>query len=330
MAKAMVLAETLKFFNPTWKIVAVISDQAPDGAININLHDYFDEVVSLEDLGFSKSWIFKHDVVELCTAVKGRALNWLLNNGANTVFYLDPDIAVLSKLTVLEHVMDKADISLTPHQLAHEMTEHSIRDNEICSLKHGTYNLGYLGVKNSKNGLAFARWWEDRLLSFCYDDIPNGLFTDQRWCDLVPSLFEGVAIIKDPGCNVSSWNLSCRKLETDGLGNIHVNGSPLKFYHFSKLGELGFTMTARYAGNNFHVFSLWYWYNNKVQNLSNLLNEKIGSELERYWFFGRFENGNPIPKNARVLYRQRPDLQTAFGNPFGDEYWNWFCANVTA
>ncbi len=48
-------------------------------------------------------------------------------------------------------------------------------------------------------------------------------FTDQRWCDLVPSLFDRVHIERDPGYNVASWNLSTRRIQILATGNIVVN-----------------------------------------------------------------------------------------------------------
>jgi glycosyltransferase involved in cell wall biosynthesis len=60
----------------------------------------------------------------------------------------------------------------------------------------------------------------------------RGLFVDQRWVDLVPGLFSSVTIHRDPGCNVAYWNLYHRHVEYSD-GEHTVNGSPLKFYHFS-------------------------------------------------------------------------------------------------
>ena len=37
-------------------------------------------------------------------------------------------------------------------------------------------------------GRRFIDWWADRLRQFCYDEVPNGLFTDQRWVDLAPGV----------------------------------------------------------------------------------------------------------------------------------------------
>src|SRR5687768_14218732 len=264
LPKAMVLAETLKRFNPDWTLWAIVSDRKPVQPAGLEPSKYFDHVVHIEEWDVPLAWIFKHDVVELCTAVKGMALRRLLQMGAQKVFYFDPDIAVLARLSELEDELSGCNVMLTPHQLAPDWTTAAIRDNEICSLAHGIYNLGFLGVANTPEGLRFARWWEARLDEFCYADIPQGLFTDQRWCDLAPAFFEGVRIHKDPGCNVSSWNLSTRRVTQDTEGRLLVNNVPLKFYHFSKLGELGLTMTARYAGNEIEPYALWYWYSNQV------------------------------------------------------------------
>jgi glycosyltransferase involved in cell wall biosynthesis len=57
------------------------------------------------------------------------------------------------------------------------------------------------------------------------------MFTDQRWIDLVPSLFEH-HILKDPGYNVAYWNLHERDVAWTGDGFV-VNGRPLTFFHFS-------------------------------------------------------------------------------------------------
>jgi hypothetical protein len=323
LPKAMVLAESLKRFNPSWTLWAIISDRPPAEVQNFDLYQYFDYVVHIEEWDVPPAWIFKHDVVELCTAVKGMALRKLLEAGADKVFYLDPDIAVFSSLSELETQLDEFDIVLTPHQLGPDYTPGAIRDNEICSLQHGVYNLGFLAVAARKEGKEFAKWWEARLKEYCYADIPNGLFTDQKWCDLIPCFFNSVRIHRDPGCNVASWNLSNRKLSQTLDGQVLVNGSPLKFYHFTKLGELGFSMTTRYAGNNVEVYSLWYWYQRRVQDTLASIVSSDSRKLERFWHFSQFEDGKVIPRGARLLYRHRLDLQTAFPNPFVKEFAHW-------
>ena len=72
--------------------------------------DYIDEVIWAGDLPIDpiNGWLFKHDVVEACTAVKGPVLLSLLERGAEKVVYLDPDIAVLGPLTPIVDWLERS------------------------------------------------------------------------------------------------------------------------------------------------------------------------------------------------------------------------------
>lgn len=72
--------------------------------------------------------------------------------------YLDPDIVVLEKLNELSNLLDHSSVVLTPHQVEPDRTHQVIMDNEVCSLKHGIYNLGFLAVRKSREGLRFLEW----------------------------------------------------------------------------------------------------------------------------------------------------------------------------
>src|SRR4051812_24415374 len=91
--RARVLAETLKRFHPDWTLWLCLSDrEAPGFHFDIE-KEQFDRLVRIEELGIPTlpSWIFKHNVVELCTAVKGGMLCKMFEAGAQKVVYLDPD-----------------------------------------------------------------------------------------------------------------------------------------------------------------------------------------------------------------------------------------------
>jgi hypothetical protein len=319
--RARVLFQSVKRHHPDWHCVALITDEPPPG-FKWRSDEAIDELVHAGDLPIPafKQWLFKHDIVEVCTAVKGPYALHACSLGYDAVIYLDPDTCLFSPLNTVLTALESADIALTPHQLTPDSTRQAIIDNEITSLKTGIYNLGFLAIRTSGEGRRMAQWWNDRLLAFCYDDIPSGLFVDQRWCDHVPSFFTRVAILRDPGPNVASWNLSNRTVTFDGSGTVLVNGSPLGFWHFTKLGPVGDTMTRRYAGRNFQVHELWAWYRKQVQ-------EATSADVPAgYWAYGTFESGIPIPNVARELYRHRIDLQNAFENPYEvgiDTFENW-------
>ncbi|MGC9964452.1 MAG: hypothetical protein ABSE08_03515 [Syntrophobacteraceae bacterium] len=324
LPKARVLASTLKLRHPEWRFHLCVSDRKTSDLGLDNETELFDSVLWLEELEIDNiyQWIFKHTVVEICTAVKGFVALSLLKRGAEKVIYLDPDIAVFNRLDEIDRLLDSHPIVLTPHLLEFENVKSAIIDNEVCALRHGVFNLGFLAVNNSGEGNRFIDWFNQRLLEFCYADIPNGLFTDQRWCDLVPAFFSDLYILRDPGCNVASWNLSRRRLSFSQDGTLLVNGSPLKFYHFTGYDSgLGNVMTQKYSGGNHTPGEIWAWY---ARQLKKHGQDELG---EIKWHLDFFENGEKIPQPARLLYRQREDLQKAFPNPFkvGENggYYGW-------
>lgn len=319
--RARVLFQSLRKHQPNWKLVALVTDVPPPGGTFEAGSEPFDELVYSSDLGIERfhSWLFKHDVIEACTAVKGPfSHNAALSGEVDAVVYLDPDTCVFGSLQPIESLLESWDVILTPHSLEPDVTREAIVDNEICSLKTGIYNLGFCAFRTTGEGARFAKWWNDRLLAFCYDDIPNGLFVDQRWCDHVPSFFENVKILRDPGYNVASWNLSNRTVSFAPSGEILVNGVPLRFWHFTKLGPVGDVMTKRYAGDNFAVYELWKWYRSQVEEATD------SSTPAAYWHYDRFDNGVKIAKKQRVLYRSRPDLQRRFAEPFATGHGSFY------
>lgn len=309
--RARVLFASVKKHHPDWHCVALVTDEPPPG-FAWRADEPIDEVLYAKDLGIPdfRQWLFKHDIVEVCTAVKGPFALHACALDYDAVVYLDPDTCLFSPLDSILEALETSDITLTPHQLTPDDERQAIIDNEVTSLKTGIYNLGFLAIRTTGEGRRMAQWWNDRLLSFCYDDIPGGLFVDQRWCDHVPGFFDRVAIMRDPGLNVASWNLSQRTVSVDKQGRVLVNGSPLRFWHFTKLGPVGDTMTRRYAGQNFPVYELWAWYRQQAKAATS------DSIPAGYWAFGHFESGIPIPKPARELYRHRVDLQQAFPDPY--------------
>ena len=262
LPKAAALAHSVKRFHPEATFHVVLSDNLPDCPAHVT--SAFDSFINIRDLPLENlpSWIFKHRVVELCTAVKGVAFQYIADRfGAERVFYFDPDILVLNKLDDLSRILDDHSALLTPHQTAPEPDLQSILDNELCCLRHGVYNLGFLAVRMSEQGREFVAWWADRLKRFCYDDVPAGLFTDQRWIDLAPAYFDKIKIVRDPQYNVSTWNLTHRVATGNAPYEIKINGQPLVFYHFSGFDSgAQKIMLERYGAHSPVLFDLREYY----------------------------------------------------------------------
>ena len=328
LPKARVLAHSLKRWHPEVKFHLLLVDAVPTW---LNLRaEPFDELIEVSALEIPEveQWLFKHTVVEACTAVKGAALSKLLRvPGCSGVLYFDPDIALLSPMDDLLKEFETASVLLTPHLTEPETTMEAILDNEFSVLRHGIYNLGFVGVKNCPAGRRFAQWWADRLYEFCYDDIPRGIFTDQRWVDLAPACFDDVRILRGPGYNVATWNLTHRKVTGTFEEGFFSNRRPLVFYHFS-----GFDSGAQEAMLNKYgsamptLFELRKWYITECERMGQT---ELGSMP---WSYANYDNGQTISKLHRKRYRERGDLQRAFPDPYctreiSKSYYHWFEAN---
>ncbi|WP_418132935.1 hypothetical protein ABL849_04120 [Variovorax sp. 375MFSha3.1] len=321
------MAETIRKHHPDWVLWLCLSDQEPEGFEFDLDSEEFDHVVRVWELDVPghHSWVFGHDVVELCTAVKGPMLQRILASGAERVLYIDPDIALFAPLVHVEELLETKAVVLTPHLLSPERTRSGVVDNEISCLKHGVYNLGFVAVRNCPDGNNFANWWADRLREFCHDDIPNGLFTDQRWCDLAPALFDNVSVLRDPGYNVASWNIDNRPISISDGGEIFAGDALLRFFHFTKVNSVGEAQLDRYSRGRPEVFELLRWYR------SRLIHHASKSLPAGWWRYSHYDDGVIIPRSHRICWRQRPDLHEKFADPFSvgpNTFRSWYESNV--
>jgi len=309
--KVSVLFESVKKHSPTVKTCWLVIDKKTKENYEY-AKKMVDHVIFVEDIPecADKKWIFSHDIVELSTAVKPFAADYILKMaGVTGVVYYDPDIVLFSNVDEIYSKLKSYNILLTPHLTKPEDSLEGVLDNEMSALKHGIFNLGFFGIKGSPEGFRFLAWWKDRLFKFCRADIANGLFTDQKWIDFAPAFFDGVEILKSSRFNVASWNVTMRKVSGDITNGILVDGEPLGFYHFtgfdSGAHEL---MINKYQPNNKSISQMISWY--KEQS------NKVVLDLSTQWSFGLYDNGQTIPKKHRVIYRDNLDLQNKFPNPY--------------
>lgn len=327
LPKARVLAHSVKKNAPHVRFYLMLVDEYPE--TSDWSQEPFDARLSLHDLGLDnpQSWSFGHSVVELCTAVKGYATQKLLSDPSiDKVFYFDPDMAVFGRFAELEAGLDETSILLTPHQSDPEVSVEAIMDNEMASLKHGVFNMGFFGVRDTPAGCQFASWWSERLGSFCRDDLSRGLFTDQKWANLIPCFFEDYRVLRSPAFNVATWNISTRRVTGSLERGITVNGEPLGFYHFSGFdsGDQAL-MLEKYGAHSSALQELRAWY------IAECEQNGQGAEGSGVYGYAHYVDGEPIRAIHRRLYRDRLDLQRAFPNPYLREpqggYLGWFRAN---
>ena len=314
LPKARVLAESLRHHQPDARLTLLLCDIAPDW-LDLG-QEPFHRIWQPVDLGYDRAWIFQHNVMELCTAVKGRALVRLIEEEeADLHLYFDPDVQVFHPLAPIADYLGDGSIGLVPHVLRPEECDIGVRLTEMSVTEHGIYNLGHLILRPDDNGRAFAKWWADRLDRYCFDDRERGLFTDQRWVDLAPAIFDGVRILRQPNLDVASWNLAGRTIRQNQPGDAHsftVDGQPLITYHFSGTGANGAHRRVR------EIFDPGNAATAEIERAYEATIARHGqAKLSgREPAFDRFDDGTPITAEARKLYRRHTDLQDAFPDPF--------------
>ncbi|HIA54464.1 MAG TPA: glycosyltransferase [Candidatus Melainabacteria bacterium] len=312
LPKVRVLARTVKALHPEIIFSVILAEPLPRELDSIRSE--FDDLVTIDELGMAnlESWIFKHSIVECCTAIKPIYLCRLLEKvDCSCVIYLDPDIAVLSSMQTLIGEVEQSTVAVTPHILQPESSTQAITSNELTAMKYGTFNLGFVGVKNCPQGKEFAQWWQNRLLDYCYEDFASGLFTDQRWIDLAPAFFDGLQILRNPGYNVATWNLTQRKVRGNFTHGFTANEEPLVFYHFSGFDSgAQLEMLDKFGADMPALFQLREWYEKQCRLADR-------DELsKRIWKYSSFDNGVLISKEHREKYKSEQTLQTRFPSPF--------------
>ncbi|MEO7106209.1 MAG: hypothetical protein ABIZ09_07550, partial [Rhodoferax sp.] len=85
------------------------------------------------------------------------------------------------------------------------------------------------------DGIRFLDWWLERVTHYAYNVREQGLFTDQKWLDLVPSFFRNVHIRRVAGLNVGFWRVcSEHDFTEDSLGRLQFCGEPVTLMHMSR------------------------------------------------------------------------------------------------
>jgi hypothetical protein len=304
LAHARTLMSSVRLHHPECLRVVLLVDRV-EGCFEPAQEDFV--LLLSEDLRIPNSRLFhfKYSLLELATAVKP----WLLALvreacGVDELLFLDPDMLVLDRLDPAFEALGHHAIVLTPHLTA-PIADAGV-PGERDFLRVGIYNLGFLGLSGGTAATDFLDWWKQRLANDCIVDARSGLCLDQRWVDLVPGLFAGVHVLRDPSLNVAHWNLAQRSLEAPRL--FHFSGfRPERPEALCYYPQDRFTMETNPARELYARYR-------------QLLLEN-GYESCRGWpyAYGRWSDGSTVNDLCRRVVRDDPALQAELGGALESE-----------
>lgn len=236
LAQAKALGDSILETNPEYRFfIGLVDTLSPE--INYET-EIGHPVILANEIGipdFESLWE-KYNIIELNTCVKPFFLEYFTNQykDLSYLMYFDPDTFVFGNIADIEaEFIDGKEIILTPHILTPIPLDGKM-PNEHLFLNFGTYNLGFIGIKNPSNNISFFKWWGERTYNIGFDRVSEGLFVDQLWMNFTPIFYSNTVVSKNAGLNMGPWNLHERYLSKTSEQKWIVNKNiELVFYHFS-------------------------------------------------------------------------------------------------
>jgi len=325
---ALTLSGSIKQNHPEIDFYILLADETDDVAL---FEGYNHILIQAKDINIPSYYdlAFKYNVTEFCTAVKPFFFDHLFQTKQyQKIIYFDPDIYVYKSLDSIFASLENSDALITPHFITPQ-TNYTGEGTETLMLFAGIYNLGFIAIKNSTDGMQIIEWWKKRLYDLCYADKFEALHVDQKWMDFLPALFSNIAISRYLGYNIAYWNIHERQFVSDGNNFTVINRlnpkekHPLVFAHFSGLDPLDIYNNKQCPTLDVNDYADWIplleQYSQKVieNNFSKFLNYS--------YVYSEFENGNKISPFQRRLFRRITDEGVkTFDRPFATDENSFF------
>lgn len=317
LAHARVWAASIKKHDPRGKCYVLIVDANPDEPLKAD--DYFEAIrlSDLEDQSLLQKMAFRYVVFEFNCALKPLLLKKVaeLHPGQHYV-YIDIDTWVLGNFDELWEALPSASILLSPHVLE-DYPEDQTWPNLSTVLMNGIYNGGLIAVGSDENSKKFINWWWEKLKMNCYYRPSEGYVADQRYLDMVPSLFNA-HVFKHPGYNVAFWNYHEREVQKRD-GKLFVNQEPFQMIHFSRFNPKVPELPAYFLPSSQKINP--YVRMPELQNIADaygkaLLDEGYEECKKTPYAFSTFRSGYPISNAFRRHCKDHSDVLDGVQNLF--------------
>lgn len=222
-AKLLAMTRSLKRVDPEAEIYVMCCDRRtwdimkgePVHSMSLETLEAHSSV--LPGIKVSRSW------VEYLWTLTPIVLSVIMLTGAMDVTYADADLYFYHSMDELKVETHPFDISAIPHRWTPKY-EQRLRQN-------GKYNVAWLRVKASPNGVDFLDEWTDLCLKWCYNRVEDGKMGDQGYLDALSEKY-GFHDVEHLGANLAPWSQEQYNYTLGDDGSLLIDGQPLLFYHF--------------------------------------------------------------------------------------------------
>lgn len=153
---------------------------------------------------------------EYCWTLTPWSLFWVFKADPliRRLTYIDADIYFLKspKSIFADFSQDQKSFLITGHSYAPEYDR---------SLSNGRYCVQFVSVKRHA-GETVLHWWRDKCIEWCFDRCENGLYGDQGYFEMMPSLFPShIYVIDSDPRLLAPWNFSYYRYSDAVLFHFH-------------------------------------------------------------------------------------------------------------
>lgn len=319
LAHACVLGASLRKHQPGTTLVVFLLDEPPEGT---ELPEHV-TLLAAEVAFERREWNHRrshYSLLEFATSVKPACFRYLLDQGAQRVVYLDPDIQVFQRIDQLwEDDANDAELVLTPHALS-PLPDDGCLPDDLVILRAGLYNLGFAALRDTPRVRFLLQWWDHKLRTLCLEDVHTGVFTDQKWMDYAPLLVPGATVLRHMGFNAAYWNLHERApYWLDSRWRMQGRAGDVQdlvFFHFS-----GFNPDLKQLSRYESRFG-WNLPGDARRLFGEYAQSLLDAGIHRFRALGlpqvAFADGTGWDRVCRAVYRQSLAEGVDLGDPLED------------
>jgi hypothetical protein len=229
---ALTLFESLKRFDESVELHVFVSNgNTVPNDLPKNVHCYFKNELCAGGLGQKIHERYYDQYIDgFRWSMKSVLMLHLFGKGYQKVIWADCDLFFVNDYFFLIDELTNSRLLLTPHW-RNRYPEQALGNFQM-GLREGLFNAGFVGANSQ--AAEILEWWGKMCLFRCEKAQEEGYYVDQRYLDLVPTLFSAVQILSHKGCNIANWNrIECaRELNKQGEVVINTIWKPI-FIHFT-------------------------------------------------------------------------------------------------
>jgi hypothetical protein len=241
LPQARVLASSLTARTPDWPLEIVLvgrPDAGPpagggtDSAAQARGSPPIRAASDLLDLDV-ELLIARHEAEDLVTLLLPRLLRAYAERDRGPVMHLPPTAWVVGDLAPIEQALPAGGVLLVPRATA-DLPDDGLQPTQLELERAGRISETLMAIDGIPGGEGFIPWWIERV-QWVLGSLdgrerpvrPEDRVWLARYLELAPARF-WTAVLEDPGCNASMWNLHGRTLEASSDGPLLDGRWPLR------------------------------------------------------------------------------------------------------